>query len=38
MSTLIFAIVILHLLGGFGYAIYKIEYGSKNHSNPTPKQ
>jgi hypothetical protein len=38
MGTLIFAIVILHLLGGFGYAIYKIEYGSKGHSKTTPKQ
>ncbi len=34
MSTIIFVIVMLHLLGGFGYAIYKISGGSKNNSHP----
>jgi len=34
MSTLIFAIVLFHLLAGFGFAIYKIEFGSGKKSNP----
>ncbi len=36
MGTFIFAIVMLHLLVGFGYALYKISFGSK--SNSTPKE
>ncbi len=34
MSTLIFIVVLLHLLSGFGYAIYKINFGSKSNSDP----
>jgi len=36
MGTLIFALVLLHFLGGFGYAIYKIQFGSKKRSNTNP--
>jgi len=38
MGTLIFAIVMLHLLAGFGYALYKIQFGSNNKSAPKSEQ
>jgi hypothetical protein len=34
IGTLIFAIVMLHLLAGFGYALYKIQFGSDKKSAP----
>lgn len=37
MGTLIFAIVLLHLIAGFGYAIYKIQFGAGKKSNPKPE-
>jgi hypothetical protein len=38
MSTVIFILVLLHLLAGFGYAIYKINFSSKNNSDPSHDQ
>lgn len=34
MGTFIFAIILLHLFAGFGYAIYKISFSSKKHTGP----
>ena len=33
MAKLIFVLVMLHLLAGFGYFIYKINWGSHEKSN-----
>ncbi len=29
LATILFIIVMLHLVAGFGYAFYKIEFGGK---------
>lgn len=34
MGTFIFAIILLHLFAGFGYAIYKISFSAKKSANP----
>lgn len=33
MSQIIFAIVLLHLLGGFGYVMFKIFSGKTGHES-----
>jgi|GEM_PF-1789663 len=38
MGTLIFSIVLLHLLAGFGYALYKIQFGSNKKSASKSEQ
>jgi hypothetical protein len=34
-GTILFVIVMLHLVVGFGYAFYKIEYGGKKKNSDT---
>jgi len=34
MGTFIFAIILLHLFAGFGYAIYKISFSTKKPAGP----
>lgn len=34
MGTVIFLIVMLHLVAGFGYALYKIGFGHDNKTTP----
>ncbi len=36
LATILFIIVMLHLVAGFGYAFYKIEFGGKKKQNPEP--
>lgn len=36
MATIAFVIVLLHLLAGFGYGIYRISSGDSNHNDQAP--
>lgn len=33
LSTLFFTIVMLHLIGGFGFMLYKMNFGEKKKGN-----